>query len=161
MIPGRQSDAMDCFRIFYACLGGALQESCWVNPPDEMLRYPVDIEDGVHMSLCQLLEIVEPAGPLRIGSPPETLLLNVLPYNTLNETEADWVTVVISGWDDLVDMTRFCTPGAAFTQYVVKAVMYHVNPGVGSTNLRCEHYVTYIKQRSSGTSPTTLLSLPC
>ena len=94
----------------------------------------------------QVLEIVQPDEPLHIGSPPETLLLNVLPYKTLNETDAQWVTAVMSGWDDLVDMMRFCSPGAGCTQYADKAVMYHVNPGVGSANLRCGHYVTYIQQ---------------
>ena len=59
MIPGRQSDAMDCFRLFYDSLGGALQEACWLTPPDQMLRYPVGIEEGVHISMGQLLEVHE------------------------------------------------------------------------------------------------------
>ena len=56
------------------------------------------------------------------------------------------MNVVVSGWDDLVDMAHFCSENAGCTQYSVKAVVYHVNPGVGSANLRCGHYVTYIKQ---------------
>ena len=51
MIAGRQSDAMDCIRLFYDSLGGALQEYRWLTLADTMLRCPVDIEEGAHVSM--------------------------------------------------------------------------------------------------------------
>ena len=146
MIAGRQSDAMDCVHILYDSVSGPRKESCWLTPPQQMLRYPVGVHDGLHIGIAQLLQIVQPEEPLHLPSPPETLLLSILPYKLLTDTEAHWVNMVISGWDDLVNMARFFSEGTDRTRYAVKAVMYHVNPGAGLANLRRGHYVTYIKQ---------------
>ena len=63
----------------------------------------------------------------------------------ISETDAAWVVAAVSGWDDTVDMSPFCLDHAQCTEYLVKAVVYHVHPLEGPVNLRCGHYITYFK----------------
>ena len=42
-------------------------------------------------------------------------------------------------------MSPFCLDHAQCTEYLVKAVVYHVHPLEGPANLHCGHYITYFK----------------
>ena len=145
MIAGRQSDAMDCFYIFCDSVGLSPGPQCWIPTPEQMLQYPQAIDEDMHMSIAQLVHMLHANEPITVPVPPKTFVLGLVPFRMITETDAEWVVAAVSGWDDTVDMSPFCLDHAQCTEYLVKAVVYHVHPLEGPANLRCGHYITYFK----------------
>ena len=145
MIAGRQSDAMDCFYIFCDSVGLSPGPQCWIPTPEQMLQYPQAIDEEMHMSIAQLVHMLHANEPITVPVPPKTFVLGLVPFRMITETDAEWVVAAVSGWDDTVDMSPFCLDHAQCTEYLVKAVVYHVHPLEGPVNLRCGHYITYFK----------------
>ena len=161
IIAGRQSDAMDCFYIFCDSVGLLPGPQCWIPTPEQMLQYPQAIDEDMHMSIAQLVHMLHANEPITVPVPPKTFVLGIVPFRMISETDAEWVVAAVSGWGDTVDMSRFCRNHAQCTEYLVKAVVYHVHPLEGPANLRCGHYITYFKHGHGGISPTTLKSILC
>ena len=97
------------------------------------------------MSIAQLVRMLHANEPITVPVPPKTFVLGLVPFRMITETDAEWVVAAVSGWDDTVDMSPFCLDHAQCTEYLVKAVVYHVHPLEGPTSLRCGHYITYFK----------------
>ena len=131
MIAGRQSDAMDCFYMFCDSAGLSPGPQCWIPTPEQMLQCPQAIDEEMHMSIAQLVHMVH-------ANEPTTVRM-------ITETDAEWVVAAVSGWDDTADMSPFCLDHAQCTEYLVKAVVYHVHPLQGPANLRCGHCIAYFK----------------
>ena len=145
MIAGRQSDAMDCFSISCDSVGLSPGPHCWIPTPEQMLQYPRDIDEGMHMSIAQLVHMLHANEPITVPVPSKTSVLGLVPFRVITETDAEWVVAAVSGWDDTVDMSPFCLDHAQCTEYLVNAVVYHVHPLEAPANLRCGHYITYFK----------------
>ena len=145
MIAGRQGDAMECFYIFCNSVGLSPGLECWIPTPEQMLQYPQSIGDGMDMSIAQLVQMLDANEAFTVPVPPKTFVIGLLPFRMMSETDAEWVIGGVSGWDDTVDMSRFCLDHAQCTEYLVKAVVYHVHPLEGPANLRSGHYITYFK----------------
>ncbi len=62
-----------------------------------------------------------------------------------NDTAGTWVNMNVSGWDEKIDVSRFCHLTSGTVSYYVKAVVYHVHPHEGSANIASGHYVAYVK----------------
>ena len=97
------------------------------------------------VSIAQLVDVLHANEPITVPVPPKTFVLGLVPFRMITETDAEWVVAAVSGWDDTVDMSPFCLDHAQCTEYLVKAVVYHVHPLEGPANLRCGHYITYFK----------------
>ena len=145
MIAGRQCDAMDCFYIFCDSVGLSPGPQCWIPRPEQILQYPQTMDEGLHVSIAQLVHMLHPNEPIAIPVPPQTLVLGLAPFRMVSETAAEWVIAAVSGWDDTVDMSPFCSDRSQCTDYLVRAVVYHVHPPTGPANLRCGHYIAYLK----------------
>ena len=103
------------------------------------------MDEGLHVSIAQLVHMLHPNEPIAIPVPPQTLVLGLAPFRMVSETAAEWVIAAVSGWDDTVDMSPFCSDRSQCTDYLVRAVVYHVHPPTGPANLRCGHYIAYLK----------------
>ena len=136
---------MDCFYIFCDRVGLSPGSQCWILTPEQMLPYPQAIDEDMHMSIAQLVHMLYAKEPITVPVPPKTFVLGLVPFMAITETDAGWVVAAVSGWDDTVDMSRFCQEHAQCTDYLVRAVVYHVHPLEGSANLCCGHYITYFK----------------
>ena len=97
------------------------------------------------MSIAQLVHMLFANEPFTVHVPQKTFVLGLVPFRMTSQTDDDWVFAGVSGWDDVVDMTPFCLDRVKCTDYLVKAVVYHVHPLEGPVNLRCGHYITYFK----------------
>ena len=115
MIPGWQNDAMDCFYIFCDSIDLSPGPECWIPTPEQMLQYPDGIDEEMQMSIGQLVDLVDANVPIMVSVPPKTFVLGLVPFKMRTETEAEWVVAAISGWDDTVDMSRFCLDRAQCT----------------------------------------------
>lgn len=146
MIAGRQCDAMGCFYIFCDSVGLSPGPQCWIPRPEQILQYPQTMDEGLHVSIAQLVHMLHPNEPIAIPVPPQTLVLGLAPFRMVSETAAEWVIAAVSGWDDTVDMSPFCSDRSQCTDYLVRAVVYHVHPPTGPANLRCGHYIAYLKR---------------
>ena len=145
MRAGWQSDAMDCFYIFCHSVGLSPGPECWIPRPEQMLQLPQGLEEGSQMSIAQLVQMLDANEAIRLEVAPKTLVLGVLPFRMITEIDAEWVVADVIGWEDTVDMSRFCIDHAECAHYLVKAVVYHEHPLEGPANLRCGHYITYLK----------------
>ena len=58
MIAGRQNDAMDCFYIFCDSVGLSPGPQFWIPTPEQMLQYPQAIDEGMHVSIAQLVHML-------------------------------------------------------------------------------------------------------
>ena len=145
MIAGQQSDAMDCFYIFCDSVGLSSGPHCWIPRPEQILQYPQTTDEGLHVSIAQLVHMLHPNEPITVPVPPQTFVLALAPFRMVSESDAEWVVAAVSGWDDTVDMSPFCSDHSQCTEYLVKAVVYHVHPPAGPANLRCGHYIAYLK----------------
>ena len=104
MIAGRQCDAMDCFYIFCDSVGLSPGPQCWIPRPEQILQYPQTMDEGLHVSIAQLVHMLHPNEPIAISVPPHTLVLGLAPFRMVSETAAEWVIAAVSSWDDTVDM---------------------------------------------------------
>ena len=116
---------MDCFYIFCDSVGLSPGPQCWIPRPEQMLQYPQTIEEGMHMSIAQLVHMLHAKEPITVPVPPKTFVLGLVPFRMITETDAEWVVAAVSGWDDTVDMSPFCLDHAECTEYFVTAVVYH------------------------------------
>ena len=80
------------------------------------------------MSIAQLVQMLHANEPISEPGPPKTFVLGLVPFRMITESDAEWVVAAVSGWDDIVDMSRFCLGHDKCTEYLVKAVVYHVHP---------------------------------
>ena len=139
---------MDCFYISGDSVGLSPGPQYWIPTPEQMLQYPQAISEEMHMSIAQLVHMLHANEPITVPVPPKTFVLGLVPFRMITETDAEWVVAAVSGWDDTVDMSRFCLDRTQCTEYSVKAVVYHVHPWEGPANLQCGHYITYFKHGS-------------
>ena len=60
------------------------------------------------MSIAQVLEMVADRnqGCLKTTKPPETLVLPILPFILVSETQAEWVNILIAQWDDAINLKK-------------------------------------------------------
>ena len=136
MIAGRQNDAMDCFYIFCDSAGLSPGPLCWIPKPEQILQYP---------QVAQLVHMLQGSEPVTVSVAPQTFVLAIAPYRMVNETDAEWVVATVSGWDEPVDMSPFCQDHSNCTEYMVKAVVFHLHPPEGPADLRCGHYIAYFR----------------
>ena len=97
------------------------------------------------MSIGQLMHMLQPNEPVTVSVAPQTFVLAIAPYRMVNETDAEWVVAAVSGWDEPVDMSPFCQDHSNCTEYMVKAVVFHLHPPDGPADLRCGHYIAYFR----------------
>ena len=87
------------------------------NPSARIFRDPVSIfwiDSHLNssitdpLSIAQVLEMVADRnqGCLKTTKPPETLVLPILPFTLLSETQAEWVNILIAQWDDAIDLKK-------------------------------------------------------
>ena len=126
-----------------------------------MLQYPKMIEEEMHLRIGQLVHILHAEEAISVPVPPKTFVLGLVPFRMITETDAEWVVAAVSGWDDTVDMSPFCLDHAQCTEYLVKAVVYHVHPL--EAQLTCDADITSptSSMATGGISPTTLKSILC
>ena len=76
------------------------------------------MDEGLHVSIAQLVHMLHPNEPIAIPVPPQTLVLGLAPFRMVSETAAEWVIAAVSGWDDTVDMSPFCSDRSQCTDYL-------------------------------------------
>ena len=98
---------MDCFYIFCDSVGLSPGPQCWIPTPEQMLQYPQALDEGMHVSIAQLVHMLHANEPITVPVPPKTFVLGLVPVRMITETDAEWVVAAVSGWDDTVDMSPF------------------------------------------------------
>ena len=113
---------------------------------DQPLQYPSDLPKDVHFGINQVLNQIATMKGIIGNLAPAVLVLSVLPYTLLTETDAVWVDLRISEWDATIDLAPFFNREQPNREYKVKAVVYHLHPAQGPVNLNSGHYVAYVRQ---------------
>ena len=75
------------------------------------------IDEDMHVSISQLVHMLDANEPILVPVPPKTFVLGLVPFRMITETDAEWVVAAVSGWDDTVDMSPFCLDRAQCTEY--------------------------------------------
>ena len=94
MLAGRQTDILECFKLFHTALGSPCNTECWFL--EDPLTYPCNCPNGVLIGIGQLLNIIAADKGVIANSVPATLVLSILPYRLVTETDAVWVHLRVS-----------------------------------------------------------------
>ena len=126
MVAGLQHDALECCKLSHTALGSPSGTDAMFL--DEPFQYPSGVPEDVHFGISQVLyQIATVKGSIG-NRAPAVLVLSVLPYRLLTETDAVWVNLCVSEWDDAIDLTPFFRRWEPNPEYKVKAVVYHLHP---------------------------------
>ena len=149
MIAGWQNDAKECFKVFHEALGSPGNSECRVIT--ESFQYPGQLPDDGCAGIDQMLSSVALQKGAILDDPPHTLVLSILPYRTEgdpsdSDSEREWVNLAIVGWDAAIDLSPFFRERLPCSEYIVKAMVYHLHTAGDPVNMDCGHYVAYVKQ---------------